>query len=98
MRVRGFRRIGDPHPLTAEDMAVVLIELDDGTAAVVACQHEPQGGLDGVTLAHANEADFNRVLHALGFSKMTICSSLGDLASTPQELERKLPLVISGRR
>jgi hypothetical protein len=73
---------------------VLLMELDNGTAAFVACQCEPEGGMNSVTMAHANEEDFNQVLHNLGFNHVTICSSLGDLASTPLELERKLPLVI----
>ena len=75
---------------------VVLVVLDDGTAAIVGCQHEPQGGMDGVTLANANEADFNTVLRNLGFDKLTVCTDLGDMRSTPAELESKLPSLIRG--
>ncbi len=77
---------------------VILVELDDGTAAFVGCQHEPRGKLDCVTMAHANEDDFNEVLRNLGFNKMTICTNVGDLSSTPDELERRLPLLIPRQR
>ena len=98
MKVKAFRHIGDRQPLVADDIMVLLMELDDGTAAFVACQHEQRGKLDCVTMAHANEADFNEVLRNLGFNKLTICTSLGDMSSTPQELEQKLPLVIPRQR
>ena len=87
MRIKAFRNIGDRHPLFAEDIMVVLVEMDDGTPAVVACQHEPRGGLDGVTLAHANEKDFNTILSNLGFKQLTICTDLGSMKKSPAELE-----------
>ena len=96
MRIFAYRRLGDPQPIVAEDIMVLRMDLDDGTAAFVSCQHEPRGGLDGVTLAHANESDFNQVLRALGFGKLTVCSSLDDLKSSPNELER-LPLLLSNK-
>lgn len=98
MRVKAFRRLGDRNPLIAEDIQVLLVEADDGTAVMVGCQYEPVGaGLGSMTLAHAQEEDFNMVLRNLGFTQLTVCTSLGDMERSHSDLERLPLLVPSGR-
>jgi hypothetical protein len=87
MRLRALRHIGDPHPIIADDISVILAEGDNGTALAVVVQYEPKGGLDGVVFAHAGEDDFNTVLRNLGFNKFTICENLGDLSMTREQAE-----------
>jgi hypothetical protein len=93
MIVRAFRHIGDPQPLIANDIRVLLLEDDAGTPLCVACEYDRGAHV----ICTAQDDDFNKVLQNLGINKLTICDDLGDGTRDLSEL-KKMPLLLQGRQ
>jgi len=89
MIIRGFRHVGDPRPLVASDIHVLLLEDENGTPLFVACEYEPGAHV----LCTAQDPDFNRVLRNLGIDKITICDHIGDGSRNLEDL-RRMPLIL----
>lgn len=85
MRLKAFRKIGDPQPID-QDVAVVLVEGMDGKPVMVSCDL----GNGVVHSAHAADAEFNRVLKALGFDKLVVTDVIDKSLSSPDKLPKLL--------
>ena len=88
MRVKAYRRLGDPKPIVA-DVAVVVVEDANGVPIAVSC--EIAGG--AIASVTASDADFNRTLQVLGIDKLVIADSIDAGLRTPD----KLPLLFGDK-
>ena len=91
MRIRAFRHIGDPSPIS-EEVAVVVIERNDGTPVAAASQ--VAGDLCCFTTAE--DEDFHRYLHTLGLDKVMVVDDLSKFI-LPAEKHRQLPILMSSK-
>lgn len=81
MKIRAFRKFGDLHPIIA-DVAVVVVEADDGSPLSVACDV----GNGTICASVVGNDDFDRILQTLGFNKMTIVENLDSVLKKPEDL------------
>lgn len=81
MRLKAFRKIGDPQPIIAE-VSVVVIEDDNGVPIAVACDVGP----GAVCTAHARDEEFNRILKTLNIDKLVITDNLESVLKNPDQL------------
>lgn len=88
MRLKAFKELGDKNPIIAE-VSVVVVEGDDGTPVMVACDV----GNGGICASSAKDEDFNRVLRTLGIDKLVITDNLDAALKPPGEL----PAIFGGK-
>jgi len=88
MRIRAFRHIGDPAPISQE-VAAVVIERNDGTPVAAASQ--VAGDLCCFTTAE--DPEFHRYLQMLGLDKVVVVDDLSKFI-LPAEKHRQLPVLI----
>lgn len=69
MKVRVFRKDG---VAVAEDVALVLVETEDGTPVSVSWQRVATDKTTAILTAHAGEQDFAAVLQQLGLSSTSL--------------------------
>ena len=55
------------------EVSQVLIKQADGTPVSVAAEYGPEGAY---AVAHAGDADFNRILEALGIDQLVVTDTL----------------------
>ena len=89
MRLKAYRRLGDPEPIIA-DVAVVVVEDANGNPIAVACEIA-NGAIAACT---AKDEEFNRTLQVLGIDKLVIAESIDAGLKTPD----KLPLIFGDGR
>lgn len=78
MKVKSYRRIGDPNPIV-QDAACVVVEGEEGQPLFVACR----GDRGAVYLAHANDPDFNQMLRALGIDRLVFVEQIPNPLQNP---------------
>lgn len=88
MRLKAFRKIGDPEPIIA-DVSVVIVEDDNGVPVAVACEVGP----GAICTAHARDEEFNRILKTLGIDRLVITDNLESVLKNPEQL----PLLVGGQ-
>ena len=90
MRLKAFRKIGDPQPIDCE-IAMVIVEGAQGQPVVLAADLG-SGAIMAEVLKPDTEVEFNRMLQTMGIGKLVFVEDLSK-AMVPMSEQHKLPLL-----
>ena len=84
MQLKAYRYIGDPNPIVADDLSVVIVEGPEGSPAMVACQigEDPHN----ISLSKLGDSDFSRACTSLGIDRTVIVEDLEKLLKSEEQL------------